>query len=189
MQTTRAQQNIAQAEKLLASAQHKATIDGDLKGAIDELQEGRRRRRRAIAHWRRRRSCAWRNAIRSLATRRRRPSTNSLLRDYADQKDVAVVARSRLSSTTVRWRTSRAIGRSGRAEDADGFGTISPDGRYLTYTDWHNAGNLAIARPDDWHESPPDHRWVHTVLGDLQGWQAGRLPMVGGKSQSERGTP
>ena len=34
-----ARQTPAPAEKLLASAQHKATIDGDLKGAIDDYQK------------------------------------------------------------------------------------------------------------------------------------------------------
>ena len=38
LQTTRAQQADAQLEKQLASAQHKATVDGDLKGAIEEYK-------------------------------------------------------------------------------------------------------------------------------------------------------
>ena len=39
LQTTHAQQTNAQSEKLLASAQHKATIDGNLKGAIEDYKK------------------------------------------------------------------------------------------------------------------------------------------------------
>jgi Tol biopolymer transport system component len=142
MQTTRAQQNTADAEKLLARAQHKATFDGDLKGAIEDLKK-------ALAAAGGNRALAA-QALLSMAECHQKLGEaeaqaiyERLVRDYADQKDTAVVARSRLSSpksvARVKGDWSVWAGR-----DADGFGTISRDGRYLTYTDWHNGGNLAL---------------------------------------------
>jgi Tol biopolymer transport system component len=66
-----------------------------------------------------------------------------LVREYADQKEVAVLARGRLlspgSPTRAKVDWSVWTGR-----DADGFGTISPDGRFLTYTNWSSDSGLAL---------------------------------------------
>ena len=142
MQTTRAQQNTADAEKLLARAQHKVRIDGDLKGAIEELKKAHAAAggNRALAA---QALLLMAECHQKLGEAEAQAIYERLVRDYADQKDTAVVARSRLSSpksvARVKGDWSVWAGR-----DADGFGTISRDGRYLTYTDWHNGGNLAL---------------------------------------------
>ncbi len=135
MQTTRAQQNTADAEKLLARAQHKVTFDGDLKGAIEELKK-------AVAAAGGNRALAAQALLlmaechQKLGEAEAQAIYERLVRDYADQKDTLVVASARLSSpkSVARVKGDRSVW-AGR--DADGFGTISPDGRFLTYTDWH----------------------------------------------------
>src|SRR5688572_8169939 len=137
-----ARQTPAQAGKLLASAQHKATIDGDLKGAIDDY-------RKAIAAAGGNRAIVAQALLRmaechqKLGDAQAQTIYEQLLRDYSDQKDVAVVARARLvrnlNASSIKGDRSVWTG-----EEADGFGTISPDARYLTYTDWANDAQLAI---------------------------------------------
>ena len=70
-----ARQNAVQAEKLLASAKHRATVDGDPKGAIEEYKRalaaaGSNRARP------RKRSFAWRSAISNWVRWKRRRFTN-----------------------------------------------------------------------------------------------------------------
>jgi Tol biopolymer transport system component len=142
MPIAHAQQGVAQAEKLLASAQHKAAIDGDLKGAIEDY-------RKAIAAAGNNRPLVAQALLRMAECHRQLGSAEAqaiyarLLRDYSDQKDIAAAARTRLTGTVgrgaVRGDRSLWVG-----DDADGFGTISPDGRYLTYTAWADRGQLAI---------------------------------------------
>jgi hypothetical protein len=66
-----------------------------------------------------------------------------LIRDYADQKDAVMLARARIAS-----KAAAAPVKGDRSVwtgfDADGFGTISPDGKVRTYTDWKNGAALAL---------------------------------------------
>ena len=68
-----------------------------------------------------------------------------LLRDYADQADLAVEARTRLSA--LRKPAGAESGPSTRriwAESkTDFFGAVSPDGKYLSFVDWET-GDLAV---------------------------------------------
>ena len=137
-----AQPSAAQAEKLLASAQHKATIDGDLRGAIDDYKK-------AIAAAGNNRGLVARALLRmaechqQLGDAAAQVIYEQLLRDYSDQKDAAATARSRLMSTSGRppEKGDRSVW---SGNDADGFGTITADGRYLTFTDWANGAQLAL---------------------------------------------
>jgi Tol biopolymer transport system component len=137
-----AQQNTAQVERLLASAEHKATIDGDLKGAIEEYQ-------RAFAAAGGNRALAARALLRTAECREKLGDAEAqaiyerVVREFADQNEAVVAARARLA-------TPRAVTRAKNdwsvwaGREADGFGTISPDGRFLTYTDWQHGGSLAL---------------------------------------------
>jgi Tol biopolymer transport system component len=137
-QLTGAQQNAAQAEKLLASAEHKATVDGDLKGAIAEYTK-------IIAAAGSNRALAAEALVRMAECYQKLGDSESqkiyerLVRDYGDQKEPAALARLRLGATgsVARVKGDRAVW---SGPDADGFGTISPDGRTLTYTDWITGG-------------------------------------------------
>ena len=136
-----AQQTAAQAEKLLASAQHKAAIDGDLKGAIEDYKK-------AIAAAGNDRALVARALFRMAECHQRLGDAEAqaiyerLVCDYPDQQEIAVAARARRATTAgsvVKGDRSLWSG-----ADADGFGTISPSGRYFTFTDWANDAQLAI---------------------------------------------
>lgn len=64
-----------------------------------------------------------------------------VVRDYADQKDAVNVARARLGSaeSVARTRGDRAVW-TGRYVDM--FGQVSPDGRFISYVDWIDTGNV-----------------------------------------------
>ena len=66
-----------------------------------------------------------------------------LVRDYADQKDVVTIARARLGGGggPARSAGDRAVW---TGSGVDIFGTVSPDGRFLTYTDWARTNNLML---------------------------------------------
>src|SRR5687768_10678594 len=136
-----AQQTAAQAEKLLASAQHKAAIDGDLKGAIEDYKKaiaaaGNDRALVAQALFR------MAECHQKLGDAEAQAIYERLLRDYSDQQEIAVAARARRSTTAAGVVKGDRTLWSGA--DADGFGTISPGGRYFTFTDWANGAQLAI---------------------------------------------
>jgi len=66
-----------------------------------------------------------------------------VVREYADQPDAVNIARARVNQRLVRpARGERVVWGPGR--EVDLFGTISPDGRYLTYVDWFGAVNVVL---------------------------------------------
>jgi Tol biopolymer transport system component len=142
MQTTQAQQNRVQSEKLLASAHHKATVDGDLKGAIEDYKKivasaGPNRTLAAEALLR------MAECYQTLGDAESRRIYERVIREYADQKDFAALAHARLGASTPtstgmmsRRITSVPVG-------GVGYGTVSPDGRYFPYTNWDN-GDLFL---------------------------------------------
>lgn len=142
MQIATAQQSATQAERLLASAEHKATIDGDLRGAIEEYK-------RALGALGGNRALAAQALLRMAECHQKLGDAEAqaiyerLVRDFADQTEAVVLARARLA-------TPRPVARANgdwsvwAGREADGFGTISRDGRFLTYTDWANGGSLAL---------------------------------------------
>jgi Tol biopolymer transport system component len=129
-------------DKRFASAEHKANVEGDLKGAIEEYK-------RILAVAGNDRSAAARALLRmaeayqKLGIAEAQAIYQRLVRDYPDQPAEVVVARARLATpaTVARAKSDWSVW-TGR--DADGFGTISPDGRFLTYTDWANDASLAL---------------------------------------------
>jgi len=71
-----------------------------------------------------------------------------IIQEFADQKDVVTEARIRLSrieKPAYSERIDDMIVRKVLPDtDIDPLGTPSPDGRYISYTDWESGGNLAI---------------------------------------------
>lgn len=74
-----------------------------------------------------------------------RKAYERLLRDFADQKDEAARARSRLAALVrpAADEKSLAARRVWAEPDTDNLGRPSPDGRWLSYTDWET-GDLAV---------------------------------------------
>jgi len=140
LQTMGAQQSLAPPEKLLASAHHKATIDGDLKGAIEDYKKivagaGANRALAAQALVR------MAESYQKLGDAESRRIYERVIREYADQKDFASLAHARLGVSTSTSMTSRRI--TSVPVGGVGYGTVSPDGRYFPYTNWDN-GDLFL---------------------------------------------
>lgn len=128
------QQRAVQAEKLLASAQHKATIDGDLEGAIEEY-------RKAVDAAAGNRVLAAQALLgmaeshQKLGHAKARAIYEQLVRDYSDQKEPVVLARARLAAAAATPAPSGA--RLASLPDSDGLaGTVTLDGRFLSMTSW-----------------------------------------------------
>src|SRR5687767_557800 len=96
-QMTSARQNAVAAETLLARAQHKATIEGDLKGAIEEYKK-------VVAVAGSNRALAAQALLRmaechqKLGDSAARSIYERVIRDYPDQNDAAAAARTRLGT-------------------------------------------------------------------------------------------
>lgn len=144
-QATRAQSDAAQIEKLFATAQHKATVDGDLRGAIDTYQ-------RVIAKAGTNRALAAQALVRmaecyqKLGDSQFRSILEQVIREYADQPAIVAEARTHLKSREVGAVAMSVVHRkvwSGQEALNSLEGSVSPDGRYISYPDWET-GNLAL---------------------------------------------
>jgi Tol biopolymer transport system component len=78
------------------------------------------------------------DAYRKLGDAESRRVYERLIREYPDQKSAVEIARSRLGGAAT---LAYSLAWSGPKVDAEG--TISPEGRYLSYTDW-DTGNLGL---------------------------------------------
>jgi Tol biopolymer transport system component len=139
----RAQQSASQLEKGFASAEHAATVDGDLKGAIEQYKTivsraGTDRETAARALLR------MAECYQKLGDVQARAIYQELVGKYADQREVATIARERLGrAAPIRGRsaTQRAVW---TGPYVDLFGQVSPDGRYITFVDWVRSLNLMV---------------------------------------------
>lgn len=132
------------ADVQMKAAQQKAEVEGDLKGAIEEYEK-------IVAAAGSNRALAAQALVRMAACYQKLGDTESrriyerLIREYADQPEAVAIARARLGGAV---STRASIRRGDRAvwtgRDVDQFGTISPDGRFLTYVDWGGNQNLMV---------------------------------------------
>ena len=131
----------AQSDVTLQRAIRKETVEGDLKGAIElyrkaaaEAGKDRTTGAQALLHLA--------QCYEKQGSAEARAIYERLVREYGDQRDAVATARARLgrneSAATVKGDRPVWTG-----SEVDMFGTISPDGRSLTYVDW-NAGNLML---------------------------------------------
>ena len=139
-----AQQSAPALDKLFASAEHKASVEGDLKAAIEEYKRivataGANRAATARALLRMAR------AYEDLGDSEAQKIYQRIVDQFSDQKDAVTVASARLkpSPGAVRgaFKGDRAVW---SGPDVDLFGTVSADGRYLTYVDWAGAENVML---------------------------------------------
>jgi Tol biopolymer transport system component len=155
-------------ESMLGAALHQEEAQGDLKGAIAAYQKvlatpGVSRKTAAEALVR------MGQCYEKLGDAESRKAYERVLREYADQKEAVAAARARLGSAK-----TAATGKSDRpvwtGPEVDIFGRISPDGRYLTYVDWFETGNLMIhdmvtgknhslTKKKSWEDSPGYALW------------------------------
>lgn len=135
----------AQGEKLLARADHKAAIEGDLKGAIEEYRKiaagaGANRRLAAEALVR------MAECHQKLGDTEARTIYQRVVREYADQTSLAMRARAGLAAL-VKPRAAAASGLVSRqiwtGPQVDTLGSVSPDGQLLSFVDWET-GDLSL---------------------------------------------
>ena len=143
LQTTAARQTSGQGEKLLAGAQHKATVDGDLKGAIEDY-------RTIVAGAGANRALAANALVQMGECYQKLGDVESsriyerVLREYADQPEAVSVARARLARARPAASGSGIVARQvWTGPRVDAMGTVSPDGRLVSFVDW-STGNLAL---------------------------------------------
>jgi WD40 repeat protein len=133
---------LAQADVTLEKARRKETLEGDLKGAIalyaKAMSEAKGDRALSAKALIRMAECHQR-----LGDAEARVIYERVLREYDDQKDAVTIARARLG-TIARVEAVRGDRPVWTGPEVDIFGRISPDGRYLTYVDWYQTGNLMI---------------------------------------------
>jgi Tol biopolymer transport system component len=137
-------QSTAGAEKLFASAQHKETTEGDLRGAI-ALYE--RVAREAGTN----RGLAARALLRMAETHQKLGNAEArriyerIVEQYADQAEIATMAHARLDAAeqapTQSKLTQRAVW---TGSYVDLFGQVSPNGRLITFVDWQRTMNLMV---------------------------------------------
>lgn len=140
----RAQQAASTLDKALASAEHKAVVEGDLKGALAAYEGivARAAQNRAIA------ARAWlaiANIYRTLGDGRERDALTRIATEYGDQPAAAEV-RGRLANARPRTENT-PVNRSvwTPPSTVDIHGKLSPDGRWLPYRDLESAeGGLFI---------------------------------------------
>jgi Tol biopolymer transport system component len=124
----------------LKAAMDKEVVDGDLRGAIDAYKKivdtpGVDRATAAQALVR------MADCYQRLGDAEARKIYERLVREFADQQEIASLAKTKLGTPTLAVRGDRAIW-TGPA--ADGFGTVSADGRYMTFTDWPHGAGLVL---------------------------------------------
>jgi Tol biopolymer transport system component len=130
---------------LLRTAIEKEEVDGDLIGAITLYKQ-------IINNNGNNRTMAAKALLRLAGCYEKQGNAEAskayeqLLRDYADQAESAATARTRLAA--LRKPAGPESGPVTRRiwSDAktDFFGSISPDGKYLSFVDWETGGDLAI---------------------------------------------
>ena len=122
------------------AAQQKEIVEGDLKGAIDQYLV-------VVAHAGTNRALAAQALLRVAECYRKqgdaqaRSTYERIVRDYPDQKDVLLVARQRLGPSERKGSDTAVALR--KVWTGDLQGTISPDGRLLSYMD-RTSGNLML---------------------------------------------
>ena len=129
------------AETALRAAIETETIKGDVQAAIamyKRVVEQHKANRNVVA----RALLRLANAYRAQGDRQARSIYEQLVRDYADQTEAADAARRVLQPAISASHGDRVV-RSGESVTS-GDGRVSPDGRFICYTDWEYTGNLML---------------------------------------------
>ena len=130
----------ARPDVALRAAMETETVKGDLKGAIEQYKTIAQSADRATAATALIRMA---DCYLKLGDAQARTIYERLVREFADQKEAVSIARARLggASAAPMAKGDRSLWRGG---DVDLFGTVSPDGRFLTYTDWALTNNIML---------------------------------------------
>ena len=131
-----------EAERQLKAAMNAELVNGDLKTAIKQYGEiaAKYKNDRAVAAMALVRMA---DAYHKMGGAESRKIYERVVREYGDQKDMAKIARERLGVTAVTQgaKGDRVVW-TGREMFSDG--RVSSDGRFISYTDWYETGNLVV---------------------------------------------
>ena len=136
-------QNQRNSEVQLRAAEHVETVQGNIKAAIEEYKKLARSPERGIAA---KALVRLGRSYERIGHAEAQSTYERVLRDFADQPEQAAEARQRLASIerpaspATGGVVSRQVWTGSKVETG---GTVSPDGRYLSYTDW-STGNRAV---------------------------------------------
>jgi Tol biopolymer transport system component len=128
-------------EVALKTATNLELVSGDLAGAIERYRGIVARYRTASPAVAARALLQMADCYQKLGNTESRKLYEQLVREFPGETEVVAIARARLGTTGSPARGDRAVW---TGEAVDLFGTVSPDGRYLTYTDWLATGNLML---------------------------------------------
>lgn len=127
----------------LQAAIRTETVDGDLNGAIKQYgaivskyTADRAVSAKALVHMA--------ECYQKLGDAQAQKIYERIVQEFTDQKEEVTLARARLGGTETvgRAKGDRPVWTGPGI--VDGFGTVSPDGRYLTYTDWGEGAGLML---------------------------------------------
>jgi Tol biopolymer transport system component len=135
-------QKFDRADVALEAASKKEMVDGDLKGAIGLYQniisQFSSTDRAAVA----KALVRMGQCYEKLGSAEARQAYERAVRDFSDQREMVETARARLAALGA-GRTGLSYRRVWSGPQVDFFGTVSPDGRYLSYVDWET-GDLTL---------------------------------------------
>jgi Tol biopolymer transport system component len=136
------------AEVALQAAIKTETVDGNLKGAIEQYKKiaAQPGAGRAVVATALLRMGQCYEKLGDAETREARKAYEQVVREYADQAGIVAQARVRLAALAggggVSGSSTLAVRRVLAGTDVTG--QVSPDGRFLSFTDWGSGGNVAI---------------------------------------------
>jgi Tol biopolymer transport system component len=127
-------------EVALRAAMETETVEGDLKSAIEQYERISESSDRVIVA---RALIRLAGCYEKLGVAESRKIYERVIRDYADQKEAASVARAKLSAADPAEpaKRDRVVWASA---DIFGYGRVSSDGRFLSDTDWNTTGALIL---------------------------------------------
>src|SRR5260370_3391704 len=120
-------------ESMLGAAMHQEEVQGDLKGAIATYQKvvatpGVSRKTAADALIR------MGQCYEKLGDAESRKAYERVVREYADQKEAAALARAKLGTGAAAHNTGIITRQVWTGPNVDVYGTVSPDGRVMSFT-------------------------------------------------------
>lgn len=166
------------ADVLLQAALHKQVVEGNLEQAISlykKILAGHAGNRRVAA----KALVQMGECYEKLGQDEAQKVYQRVLREYSDQTEMSAAARTRLAAMTGNSEAASPKGLSVRqvwgAPDADSTGSISPDGRYLSFVNWVTANvavrdlktgqNRDLTREGTW-EGPDQHAYYSVWAAD-----------------------
>jgi Tol biopolymer transport system component len=129
----------AKDEVALRAAMEKETVQGDLKGAIEQYKKVAQSKDRSIVA---RAIVRMAECYQKLGNAEARGLYERVVREFADQKEPVALARARLDGTdrSSAIKGDRAIW---AGANVDWYGSVSSDGRFISFVDW-NDGRLML---------------------------------------------